>query len=254
MPMMDAAIAHRPWPIPAGQWAISQQWHNLLFAHWPVPVAVLRPLIPDVLAIDTYDGMAWVGVVPFQMTHVQLRGLPRVPGTDAFPELNVRTYVHARSATDAKPGVYFFCLDAGNPLAVAVARRWYHLPYFNARMSAAGRGDTITYRSHRTHRHAAPADFVATYGPTATVTLSEPGTIAHWLTERYALYTTDPRGRLYRGEIHHRQWPLQPAEAEITVNTMAQAHGIALPAIPPLLHFARRLDIVAWAIRRVPAP
>ncbi len=255
MPRPDPATDHRPYPLPLRRWVMSQTWRDLLFAHWPVPVAMLRPLIPDTLAIDTYEGMAWVGVVPFRMTGVQLRGLPRVPLTDAFPELNVRTYVTARtddpSPEARKPGVYFFCLDAGNPLAVAVARTWYHLPYFNARMRVIATGRDLRYTSHRTHRGAHPAVFDAVYGPTAPVALSEPDTLAHWLTERYCLYTTDPHGTPYRGEIHHRMWPLQPAFAEIATNTMAAAHGITLPDIPPVLHFARRLDVVAWAIRPV---
>ncbi len=241
-------------PVPAGRWALRQTWRDLLFAHWPVPEAILRPLIPDSLALDTFDGAAWVGVVPFRMSGVRLRGLPSEPMTGAFPELNVRTYVTPRAGTEKKPGVLFFCLDAGSPLAVAVARRWYHLPYFNARMSVTAEGERIRYTSRRTHRGATPAAFTATYGPTAPVARSEPGTLAHWLTERYALYTTDRQGRLYRGDIHHPRWPLQAAEAEITVNTMAEAHGIALPDTAPLLHFARRIDVRCWPIRRIRLP
>jgi len=240
-------IAHRAYPPPATRPALAQTWRDLLFAHWPVPVEMLRPLIPDALQIDTYDGMAWVGVVPFLMTGVRLRPLPAVPGTSRFPELNVRTYV-----TDGtEPGVWFFCLDAGNPLAVAVARTWYHLPYYNARMRLRVIGDTIHYRSQRTDHRGEPARFDATYRPTAAVALSTPGSIAAFLTERYSLYTRDGQGRLYRGEIHHPQWPLQVAEAQIVTNTMATAHGITLPDTPPLLHYTRRLDIAAWAIREL---
>lgn len=228
-----------------------QTWRDLLFAHWPVPVETLRPLIPASLDVDTFDGAAWVGVVPFHMTGVRLRGTPFSPVAGAFPELNVRTYVVPRRAAEREPGVWFFCLDAGSPVAVAVARRWFHLAYFNARMSVATDGDRIGYTSRRTHRGAAPAAFSAIYGPTAPVSLSEPGTLVHWLTERYCLYAADRRGYLYRGDIYHRQWPLQAAEAEIGVNTMAAAHGIALPETPPLLHFARRLDVRCWPIRRI---
>ncbi len=227
-----------------------QTWRDLLFAHWPVPVEALRPLIPANLDVDTFDGTAWVGVVPFHMTDVRLHGTPFSPVAGAFPELNLRTYVVPHGAADTKPGVWFFCLDAGSPVAVAVARRWFHLPYFNARMSVAADGERIRYNSRRRHRGATPAAFAASYGPTAPVALSEPGTLAYWLTERYCLYTTDRRGRLYRGDIHHPHWPLQAAEAEITFNTMAAAHGIALPETAPLLHFARRLDVRCWPLRR----
>lgn len=240
-------------PRPNGPWIMRQTWRNLLFAHWPVPAALLRPLIPETLAIDTYDGAAWVGVVPFRMTAVRLRGTPYTPFADTFPELNVRTYVLPRGADSegtSKSGVWFFCLDAGSRLAVEAARRFFHLPYFKADMRVVEDGDTIHYTSHRTHRGAPPATLVASYHPIAPVTLSEPGSLAHWLTERYCLYAADRRGHLYRGDIHHDRWPLQAAEAEIATNTMAAAHGITLPDTPPLLHFARRIDMRCWRIRR----
>lgn len=241
-------------PAPDARWVMRQTWHDLLFAHWPVPPAMLRPLIPDSLAVETFDGAAWVGVVPFRITGMRLRGTPFTPFAGAFPELNVRTYVMPRGpdgAARGTPGVWFFCLDAGNRLAVAVARWWYHLPYFNAHMQCGPYGGgRVRYVSRRRHRGAYPAAFTAVYGPTAPIALSQPGTLAHWLTERYALYTTDARGTLYRGDIHHAQWPLQAAEAEITLNTMAVAHRIALPDAPPLLHFARRLDVRFWPLRR----
>ena len=236
---------------PSGPWIIRQTWRDLLFAHWSVPQAMLRPLIPESLAIDTYDGEAWVGVVPFHMTDVGLRGLPPLLGTGAFPELNVRTYVLPRDGAYRKPGVFFFCLDAGSPFAVMAARRGFHLPYFNAQMTWVADGARIHYASRRTHRHAAPAAFAATYHPVAPVARSEPGTLTHWLTERYCLYTTDRRGYCYRCDIHHRQWPLQAAEATFTANTMARAHGITLPDSAPLLHFARRLAVHCWPLRRV---
>jgi uncharacterized protein YqjF (DUF2071 family) len=242
---------HAPPPLPPGPWVMHQTWHDLLFAHWPVPVAMLRPLIPASLDIDTFDGTAWVGVVPFHMTGVRLRGTPPLPAIGAFPELNVRTYVLPRGETEKKPGVWFFSLDAGNPVAVAAARWSFHLPYFNARMSVAVNDEGVRYASHRTHRGAPPADLIATYRPIAPVSFSEPKTLAHWLTERYCLYTTNRRGRLFRGDIHHRQWPLQAAEAEFTTNTMAAAHSITLPDVAPLLHFARRQDVHCWALRRV---
>jgi uncharacterized protein len=118
-------VAYQPWPLPAGGWVMAQSWHDLLSAHWPVTAAALRPHIPARLAIDTFDGQAWLGVVPFRMSGVRLRGTPAVPWLSAFPELNVRTYVLA----DAKPGVWFFSLDAGNAIAAAIAREWFHLPY-----------------------------------------------------------------------------------------------------------------------------
>lgn len=247
--MTLALSAHRPWPLPGGPWTMAQNWHDLLFAHWPVPVDDLRRVIPPSLSIDTFDGQAWIGVVPFRMSGVRPRLVPPVPWLSAFPELNVRTYVKAGDTLRA--GVWFFSLEAGNPVAVAVARSWYHLPYFHARMSLNETGGNIQYASHRIHRGAPRAEFVGRYRPTGEVFRAERGSLAHWLTERYCLYTVDSRGQLYRGEIHHAAWPLQTAEAEIEVNTMTQPPGISLPATPPVLYFARRLDVVVWPLSRI---
>lgn len=237
---------HRPWALPSGRWIMSQVWHDLLFAHWPIAPEVLRRLMPNGLELDTFEGHAWVGVVPFHMSGIALRGLPSAPVASRFAELNVRTYV----VKDNKPGVFFFCLDAASPIAVATARVWYHLPYFNARMSVKIGPHSIEYKSQRTHRGANPAQFEATYGPLAAICPTQPGSLEHWLTERYALYAVH-RERVYRGEIHHRPWPLQPAQADIRCNTMAQAHGITLPSTPPLLHYSRRLEVVAWPLQVV---
>jgi uncharacterized protein len=219
-----------------------QSWHDLLFAHWPVAPEGLRPLVPPQLTLDTFDGQCWVGVVPFWMSGVRVRGIPELPGTACFPELNVRTYVTDRG----KPGVYFFSLDAGSRLAVHTARALYHLPYFYADMKAKAAGDEIAYRSER---RGVAAQFRGRYGPIAPVHLRAPGSLDHWLTERYCLYTVH-KAEVYRGEIHHAPWPLQDAFAQISTNSMASAAGIVLPDAQPLLHFAKRLNVVIWPLRR----
>jgi uncharacterized protein YqjF (DUF2071 family) len=239
--------AHRPWPLPRGPWVMRQTWDRLLFAHWPVPYDALRPLIPGALELDRYENEAWLGVVPFLMRAVHPRALPAVPWLSAFPELNVRTYVTA----GGKPGVYFFSLDAGNPLVVEIARRWFHLPYFSARFAVTQTGETADYCSTRSHSGAPPAELDVTYRPTGPVYRSAPGSLEAFLTERYCLYTTDARGRSLRGEIHHEQWPLQPAAAEFRRNTMAQASGLSLPDTPPLLHYAEHLEVLVWSLARV---
>ena len=241
------ATDHRVVPLPAGPWIMTQIWHELLFAHWPIALDVLRPLIPPALPLDTFDGQCWVGIVPFRMSNVHPRGLPAVPGLSSFPELNVRTYVTLQD----RPGVYFFSLDAGNAIAVALARTFFHLPYFTAQMSSKRSGDTIHYRSHRVHRNAPSADYIAAYRPVAPVVYAQSGTIEHWLTERYYLYTTVGRDRVYRGDIHHRLWPLQLAELEIMQDTMAISHGIYLPDVPPLLHYSRLQEVLIWPLRRI---
>lgn len=223
------------------------RWHDLLFMHWPLPPAALRPLIPESLELETYGGAAWLGVVPFRMSRVGPRLARRLPWVSAFPELNVRTYV----ASEGKAGVWFFSLDAANPLAVRAARRCFHLPYYDARMSCSERDGWIDYRSRRTHRGAAPGEFAGRYRPVGPEYRSTAGELDHWLTERYCLYSAAKDGQLFRGEIHHAPWPLQAAEAEVEVNTVAAQAGIELPDAPPLLHFARFLDVVAWGLERV---
>ncbi len=246
-----ANTAHRPWPLPTTPWVMAQTWCDLLFAHWPLPVAALQALLPPTLMVDTFDGHGWLGIVPFKMRGVRPRGAPAVPWLSAFPELNVRTYVRLYDRGAEKRGVYFFSLDAANPVAVQIARRTFWLPYFDAQMRAHYDGRAVHYASRRTHRHAPPADLVAGYLPTGAVYRAAPGDLDHWLTERYALYTVDRRGRPYIGEIHHAPWPLQPATAEFLINTMAGAAAIRLPDTPPLLHFARKLEVVVWPIRPV---
>jgi len=239
--------AHRPWSYPDRSWIMTQTWYNLLFAHWPIAPEVLRPLIPACFELDTFEGQAWLGVVPFGMRDVRLRFMPNIPFTHRFLELNVRTYV----IMEGKPGVYFFSLDAANAIAVWTARLWFNLPYFEAKMSLRRNGAQINYHSERRHRNAPPAQFSGSYAPNSDVFSAQPGTVDYWLTERYCLYTLDRSQRPYRGEIHHLPWPLQYAEADIQENTMTQAHQIQLPKTKPLLHYARVLKVLIWSLDRL---
>jgi hypothetical protein len=222
-------------------------WSHLLFAHWPVRASLLRSVVPEPFAIEEFDGSAWIAVVPFLMTGIRLRGMPAIPGLSRTLELNVRTYV--RYGPD--PGVYFFSLDAELWAAVVGARLTFHLPYFHARMRLSKDSDVIQYESRRRHPAAPDAEFKARYWPLGESCLSRPGSLEHWLTERYALFTTDRRGRVIRGDIHHAQWPLQRAEAEFELNTMTAPLGIEIPRVQPLLHFARRLEVIVWPPRPV---
>jgi len=231
---------------------MAQRWNDLLFAHWPIPVGEMARLLPAGLEVDPFDGYAWVGVVPFWMDQVRTRAAGErcitVPGTATFCELNLRTYV--RSPTSNLRGVYFFSLDAASALAVIGARTLFHLPYFFASMRRRIESDgTIEYRSNRllTGRR---VRFKASYRGLGEAGPSRNGTLEHFLTERYCLYAGDlasaDDSRLWRGEIHHQQWPLQPAEAEIMRNTMTAPLGLRRPNTQPLLHFARCLDVAAW--------
>jgi len=226
---------------------MAQVWHDLLFAHWPIAVDVMRAAVPAGLELDTYDGRAWLGVVPFRMSGVRLRCTPPLPRISAFPELNVRTYVRL----DDRPGVYFFSLDARNPIAVSIARAWFHLPYFRARMSCEREGERIVYRHARTHSGARAGELRGSYGPHGPVFRATSGTLEHFLVERYCLYAAARSGDLFRADIHHPPWPLQLGEAAFDRNTIAAASGFDLPSSAPLLHFSRRQDVVVWNPRSV---
>ena len=235
--------AHRQWPLPQSPWLMTQSWHNLLFAHWPVDPAALRQHLPPGFPLDVYEGQAWIGVVPFRMTNVAPRFVPAIPFVSEFAEINVRTYV----TIEGRPGVYFFSLDAESSMAVAAARSLLHLPYFAADMQVRCEGHHVDYASRRTSSDAAPAEFVGRYRPVGEPFEPAPGTLEYFLTERYCLYNVDTRFRAYRLDIHHVPWTLQPAEATIERNTMAEAAGIRLPSMAPLLHFSTRQDMLAWA-------
>ena len=223
-----------------------QTWHDLLFASWPVRADHLRPLVPPGVGLDLYDGEAWLSVIPFHMTGIGLRGCPDLPGFSAFPEVNVRTYV----TCEDKPGVYFLSLDATHAAAMWVARAWYHLRYLRAAISVALGEKQVRYACRRLEGPR-PAELRADYGPTAEAHPAAPGTLQHWLTERYCLYALGRRQRLYRAQIHHRPWSLHPAEAEFEQNSMALSHRIPLPETRPQLYFSRRMDTLVWAPERV---
>jgi uncharacterized protein len=236
-------VAHRPWPLPDTPWVQAQTWNGLLFMHWAVPAEALRRVVPPELPIDTFEGSAWLGITPFVVSGLRLRGLWPPPRLSTFPETNVRTY----TTVAGRPGIWFLSLDAASRLAVEGARRSYHLPYFRADMAVRREGPEIAYE---TRRRAPGATLAVRYRPVGDVFNAQPGTLEHFLTERYCLYTLDGRRRLLRADIHHPPWPLQPAEAVVDGNTMTAPYGIELPDRQPLLHVAQRQDVVIWP----PAP
>ena len=226
----------------AGPWVARMRWLDLLFAHWPLEPAAFDHLVPHGLELDTFDGRAWLGIVPFTMADVAPRGVPPVPRLSRFPELNVRTYVRRRG----RPGVLFLSLDAASRPTVAGARLVFRLPYFRAEMSSVRTGDEISYRSVRKDRRGAPASFAARYRPTGPGAPAAAGSLEDWLTRRMRLFSVDARGRILRTEVDHPDWRLRPAECELIDNTMAASHGLVLPATPPHLVMAERLDVRGW--------
>jgi len=240
-----AARHHRPWPLPATPWVMVQEWRHLLFAHWPVDADAVARLLPRALALDTFDGRGWLTVSPFLAT-VRPRGLPPLPLVSRFAELNARTYV----VRDGRPGVFFFSLDATSVLAVAGARVAYGLPYFPARADTVVRDGEVRYRLRGWRRPWRCVDFTAAYRPVGPIRHAQPGTVDEWLAERYCLHTVDRRGVPWTADIHHRPWPLQPADATVDARALARAAGVELPGVAPLVHYAHRLDVLVWPPRR----
>jgi uncharacterized protein len=234
-------VAHRPWSMPDRPWVMTQTWHDLLFAHWPIEPHLLRDQVPPVFELDLFDRTGWLGIVPFRMTNVAPRGIPSLPWVSEFPELNVRTYVRVGD----RPGIYFFSLDAGSILAVQAARTLLNLPYYSASMNVRSQRGMVDYESRRDDG-SREATLEATYGGRGSHHEPTPGSLEYFLTERYCLYNVDHRQAPYRLDIHHPPWSLQRAEAEFVRNTMADAAGVALPDTKPLLHFSVRQDMVAW--------
>lgn len=236
---------------PGGRIAMYQRWAKLLFLHWSVPVEMLRALVPPELEIDTFEGNAYVGLVPFTMTDIRPRGLPAIRQLSDFHETNVRTYVHFRGRD---PGVWFFSLDAANAAAVRIARAWYKLPYHFAAMRLHERphrwAEDVTITEYETTRlwpHPLPAGCNVRYEIFGDVSAAAPGTLEHFLAERYILYAKSG-GRLYQGRVHHEPYPLQGAEVQLREETMLAAAGIARPDTEPLAHYAAQVRVKVYAL------
>lgn len=226
-------VGHRPWPLDQRRWVMGQTWRRLLFAHWPVAHDVLRAHVPESLEVEQWEGSAWLGITPFRVEGLRLRGLPPLPLVSTFLELNCRTYV---SHAD-RPGIWFFSLDASSQLAVKAAQRTYRLPYRHARMTFEG--DTFTLQ-----RRGEDTSFNAVYRGLGEPKPARPGSLEHFLVERYCLYAG--KGEL-RADIHHPPWQLERAEATLEENALSP---IPLDG-PPLIHYSERQDVVIWGSERI---
>ncbi len=207
-----------------------QLWSDLLFVHWRLPAEMIAPLLPPRLTLDTWEGDAWVGLVPFYMSGVRPWWAPAVPGISNFCETNLRTYVHLDGQD---PGVWFFSLEAARSLAVRIARRFWNLPYFKAAMSLNRSNNQISYRSQRLWPEPAQAmtDIKARIGDRITTPLDEAGRVAEgtlefFLAERYLLYSVDRAGQLYRGQVHHAPYPLRQVEVVRLEESLLATAGI----------------------------
>lgn len=254
------SVEHRPWLPPDAQWLFSQNWNDLLFAHFAMDPPTLRRLVPEALTLDLYDGVAWLTISPCCASHVRPSGVPPLPGISYFPKVNLRTYV----TMQGKPGLFYFSVDAANLSAVWPARIFFRMPYWHAAIHISGatfharssEEKTIHFRSSRLHGPAAtngPVKFDVIYSPQSEPERARHGSLDEFLTERYCVYSWNRR-RYYRTEIHHQPWALQRTSIEIRANSMAEPFGLTLPRTPDLCHFSRSLKMLAWAPQTIRLP
>ncbi|NIC00063.1 DUF2071 domain-containing protein [Halobacterium sp. R2-5] len=224
---------------------VSMEWRDVLVASWPVDPDVIATRLPAGLDVDTFDGRAWLSVVPFVMGDVRPFGVPASIGR-TFGELNLRTYVTG----DAGHGVFFFNLDANDRLGVALARLLFRLPYYRAEMRVERRGDTLDFRSHRTHSGVSDLDFDATYRPVGEPEEPAPGTFEEFLVERYRFYAAGS-SRVFRGEVSHDPWRVAHADATFRTNDLFAANGFEHPNSVPHLLYSPGVDVTAEQVRVV---
>ena len=243
---------------PAGRLAGFQCWSNLLFVHWRVPAAFVQPLIPPELTLDTWEGDAWIGLVPFFMSGVRARFVPALPGLSRFCETNVRTYVHLAGRD---PGVWFFSLDASNRAAVWFARRFWHLPYYRARMTLSRSDGAVEYSGRRLCAEGGAGSYRARadIGPMLGTGLPDrplpagralPGTLEHFLIERYILYVNDRQGRLLAGRVHHAPYPIREVRSLSLEETMLSAAGLVRPEQAAHAAFSDGVSVEIFPLRR----
>jgi hypothetical protein len=224
-------------------------WRDQLFVHWEVPAAVLRPLLPAGLELDTFEERAFVGLVPFAMGGIRGRWLPPIPGSIAFPETNVRTYVHHRGRD---PGVFFLSLDGTSPLAVWLARRM-GLRYHLASIRHAREPDGFRLRLTRRWPPPRPATLDVAWEPGAELGAAEVGSLEHFLVERYVLYAS-PDGRLRRGRVHHTPYPLRRARiTRLEGNLVSLVTGLSEQESPVSVLASPGVSVESFAIRDVPS-
>jgi len=229
-----------------------QNWHHLLFMHWEVPPSALQALLPHGLDLDTFDGKAYVGLVPFTISGVRPSFIPPLPLISSFHEVNVRTYVH-RGGKD--PGVWFFSLDASSALAVTAARATYKLPYFDASIEFAASEEplpTIAFHSQRTDsRGTMPENGRVLYKPAdGVISHAALGTLEFFLLERYILYAADDRHNLYRARVHHQPYPIERAEVIELEETLVWAAGVKRGEEAPIRHYVKEVNVKVYGLER----
>jgi len=213
--------SNRQWPVPESPWIFKQEWHQVLFLHWPFSYEQVQALLPRSLTLDTYDKQPWISIVAFDIRNFRLRALPAILGLSHFPEINLRTYVTHQD----KPGIYAFSLDVNNLLTVFGAKWLFHLNYYYAQMAFHTKSENTYFSSIRRTTSDQASNFHASYMPKGEAFQVQDGTLSYWLSERYCIYSLDRQQHIYRNEIIHPAWRLQRAEIHIKTNTLGDSCG-----------------------------
>jgi len=233
---------------PSGRPVMRQRWRSLLFLHYSAGPDEIQALLPAGLTIDTFPDAsgiekAWIGLVPFRMEGVTPVGVPEIPGIHAFPETNVRTYVHRNGK---EPGVWFFSLEASNAIACRVARRLFHLPYHEAKMTVEENGSLVRYRSTR-RRQGLKCNVDCQVGQSHAS--PEPGSLEFFLVERYLLYSAR-NGALSTGRVHHRPYEVSSASAVVLRDDLVRGAGIKAGQVEHVL-FSKSVDVDVFRLTRL---
>ena len=233
---------HRAFSTPDRPWVAKQEWSDLLFLNYPIPVETLQTLLPDGMEVDSFDGQGWVSIVPFYLK-LAPRGFPENVWPVQFAELNVRTYV----TINGHPAVYFFSLDCPDPVSVWGARTWFNLPYFRATTSLNKIDETVTLMSTR-KQGPQPSDFSGRYAPVGEPFFSEAGSLEAFLTNRWSFFTPHPRKpqHFYQGDIHHEAWPLQKANVELDQNSLFEGHQLNRSNSYHSAWYASKVHVLTW--------
>lgn len=236
--------AQRPYPLPTEPWAMTQVWDHLLFCHWPVPVEILREHVPTILNIDLFEGQAWIGIIPFEVNNMRVRGMPKIPLLNSYLELNVRTYVTYKNT----PGVYFFSLDVDKLQMVLAAKIGSLLPYRKAIMELDVKDDHTCFRSNLDDVE--KEHFALRYRALTEPYLPDETSLHYWLFERYCFFLVKYKN-LYRGDIHHDRWRVSGAEVDIQSNSMAAFLPRKYLEPKPLAHLSMKKQVFGWKLKKL---
>lgn len=224
-------ISHRPFEIPLGNWQYYQEWNKAIFLHWKVSYDLLRPLVPEKLIIDNFNGDCYVSVVAFSMQKIRPKYLPPVKFISDFHEINTRTYID----NDNKKGVYFLNIEAEKQLSAYIAKALSGLPYEKSKIQ---RGEKLYSSKNKKKDYFLEIDFET------GEELEEKSKLDNWLTERYCLYL-DQDDKFFRYDIHHKEWSLQTIDIK-NLQLNYNLGKIKINSSPDLVHYSEGVEVISW--------